>query len=243
MGVRVHFPVESFNSWAIIRPPFEIPAYELSGPADDEGNITPYENPDVTQPSRFEAPAGENGKVDNTQPAYGVVKNVGAIKSVAVDVYGLNFPHGLSTILIDPQGNEKTVFMGYLGFDGWGELRWENPAYVQNVRDRELRLYPLYPEATPFVKFGGFLVQRDASQVGGDFVGYFRDVKIIYDKAVLDAERDIDDERLWGIINERENAKKNFEMQQFGQNQVLRYIEQQKKAAESTFTPTPATNE
>ncbi|MCX7030439.1 MAG: flagellar protein, partial [Spirochaetes bacterium] len=35
LGVRVHFPVESYNSWAIVKPPFEIPAYmdkrELQG--------------------------------------------------------------------------------------------------------------------------------------------------------------------------------------------------------------------
>jgi hypothetical protein len=132
--------------------------------------------------------------------------------------------------------------MGYLSFDGWGELRWENPGYVQSVRNRELRIYPLYPEAAPFVKFGGFLVQRDASREGGDFIGYFRDVKIIYDKAVLDTERDIDDESLWGIIKERENAKKVYEMDQFGKDQVLRYLESQKQATETTFTPT-ATNE
>jgi len=28
MGVRVNFPVEPWNSWALIKPPFEIPAYE-----------------------------------------------------------------------------------------------------------------------------------------------------------------------------------------------------------------------
>ncbi|MDR0623012.1 MAG: flagellar filament outer layer protein FlaA, partial [Treponema sp.] len=26
MGIRVHFPVDPFNSWAVVRPPFEIPA-------------------------------------------------------------------------------------------------------------------------------------------------------------------------------------------------------------------------
>src|SRR5690606_11886844 len=35
LGVRVRFPDEPFNSWALIRPPFEIPAYadttELDG--------------------------------------------------------------------------------------------------------------------------------------------------------------------------------------------------------------------
>ena len=27
LGVRIHFPVEPYNSWAIIQPPFDIPAY------------------------------------------------------------------------------------------------------------------------------------------------------------------------------------------------------------------------
>jgi hypothetical protein len=168
-----------------------------------------------------------------------VVKNVGTIKSVAVNAYGLNFPHGLSTIIIDNQGNHKSMFMGYLNYDGWGELRWDNPGYVQQVRNRELRLYPLYPTSTPFVKFGGFLVQRDAAKEGGDFIVYFKDVKIIYDKAVLDTDRDIDDEALWHIIYDRETARKIWEMDRFGQNQVLRYLEQQKQAPESAFTPTP----
>ncbi|MDR1286069.1 MAG: flagellar filament outer layer protein FlaA [Treponema sp.] len=226
MGLRVHFPTEPYNSWAIIKPPFEIPAFEPQANIDDDGVIEPAEGNDgITGPSRFEE-------------HYGVVKNVGTIKSIAVNAYGLNFPHGLSTIIIDNQGNQKSMFMGYLNYDGWGELRWDNPAYVQSVRNRELRLYPLYPTSTPFIKFGGFLVQRDAAKEGGDFVVYFKDVKVIYDKAVLDTDRDIDDENLWSIIKDRETARKIWEMERFGQNQVLRYLEQQKQAPEGAFTPT-----
>jgi hypothetical protein len=215
MGVRIHFPVESFNSWARITPPFEIPAYDW-----DE------DSPDRRSPSRF-----ENG--------FGVVKNVGTVKALAVNVYGLNFPHSLSTIIIDNEGTERVIFMGYLQYDGWAELRWDNPGYVQEVRNRELRLYPLYPASTPFIKFGGFLIQRDGARVGGDFIGYFKDVKIIYDKAVLDTDRDIDDEALWGIIQTREDGRKAFEVRRFGQNQVLRYLETQKRATETEFTPSP----
>ena len=212
MGVRVHFPVESYNSWARIQPPFEIPAFELL----------------------------EDSKATRFEEGYGVVKNVGVVKSVAVNAYGLNFPHGLSAVMIDADGNETPVFMGYLNFDGWGELRWNNPGYVTEVRNRELRIYPLYPKATPFVKFGGFIIHRDASREGGDFIAYFRDVKVIYDKAVLETDRDIEDENLWNIIQDRETSRKNAEMERFGNIQVLRYLESQKKAAESGFTPTEA---
>ena len=237
LGVRVHYPLDPAYSKASIKPPFEIPAYEPDGEVDDDGNMQESDSDGITGPSRFE-------------DGYGVVKNVGTIRSVAVNAYGLNFPHGLNVVLIDNQGNEKVCFMGYLNYDGWAELTWNNPQYIMEVRNRDLRLYPLYPTNTPFVKFGGFRLDRDADKVGGDFVAYFKDVKIIYDKAVLETDRDIDDEAIWGIINTRETEKKIFEMERFGQMQILRYLDMQKQAKEEWvpleknygFTPT-ATNE
>ncbi|MCL2265193.1 MAG: flagellar filament outer layer protein FlaA [Treponema sp.] len=234
MGVRVRFPVEPFNSWALIKPPFDIPAYEMSTVGSD-GTVQPMEEADVVNSkSRFEAQQyDDNGRA--TSPAFGVIKNVGVIREIKVQVYGLNFPHGLSTIIIDSMGNERTIFMGYLNFDGWRELTWRNPAYLAESRNREMRIVPLYPFNTPFIKFGGFLIQRDAARMGGDFVTYFKEVAVIYDKAVLDANRDINDEAVWNIIQTREEARKVWEMERFGQNQVLRYLEQQRMATELPF--------
>jgi hypothetical protein len=229
LGVRVHFPVEPFNSWARVQPPFEIPAFEPMSQVADDGTVQPQTAEDkANKATRF-----ENG--------LGVVKNVGVIRSIAVDLHGLNFPYGLSVVLIDANGDETPLFMGYLNFDGWRELRWENPSYVSEVRNRELRIYPLYPKSTPFVKFGGFIIHRDASREGGDFIAYFKDVKVIYDKAVIETDRDIEDEGLWNIVKDRENARKNAEMKGFGEIQVMRYLEQQKKAAETSFAPTGPT--
>jgi len=221
MGVRVRFPLENFHASAFVKPPFEIPAYEY--PTNDDGTVA--DDPSDTK-TRFE-------------DGYGVLKNVGTIKSLAVNVYGLNFPHGLWTHVIDETGTQRGMFMGYLNFDGWGELRWDNPQYIQQVRNRDLRLYPLYPDTMPFVKFAGFELKRDGSRTGGDFITYFKDVKVIYDKAVLDTDRDIDDEALWKIIEARETARRLWQMERFGQNQVIRFIDRQKQATESTFTPTP----
>jgi len=234
MGVRIHYPVDYAYSKATIKPPFEIPAYEPTADIDDNGNIQPSNSNGITGPSRFEQ-------------EYGVVKNVGTLRSVAINAYGLNFPHGLNVILIDSEGNEKICFMGYLNYDGWAELTWVNPQYIFEVRNRDLRLYPLYPTTMPFLKFGGLRLDRDADRAGGDFVAYFKDVKIIYDKAVLDTDRDINDEEIWGIINQRETEKKIFEMERFGQNQIMRFLESQKQAKEVFeplkkdfgFTPTP----
>lgn len=237
-GVRVRFPTEPFNSWARVQPPFEIPAFEPKANIDDQGAITPNQNQQGSDPvnarlSRFEGSYDANTKI---QTSLGIVKNVGTIKSIAVTVKGLNFPHGLTVVLKDANGIERPIFMGYLNFDGWKELRWDNPQYVSDVRNRELRIFPLYPKTVPFVKFDGFVLTRDASTEGGDFVAYFKDVKILYDKAVLEPVRDIDDEAIWGIVGQKESERKMLESRNFGAQQVMRYLERQKQETKSEFT-------
>ncbi len=241
-GFRVRFPNEPFNSWARVKPPYEIPAFEPKADIDDQGVITPKKDQQGSDPvnarlTRFEGSYDANTKLTT---ALGIVKNVGTLKSVAVTVKGLNFPHGFSVILLDADGNEKNMFMGYLNFDGWKELRWDNPQYVTDVRNRELRIYPLYPKTVPFIKLDGFLVTRDAANEGGDFVAYVKDVKILYDKAVLEPVRDIDDEAIWGIVGKKEAERKISESKRFGNQQVLRYLERQKQENKDTFTA-PAT--
>lgn len=238
LGIRVRFPLEPFNSWARIQPPFDIPAFEPKADIDDNGAITERTNEQGTDPAnahltRFEGVYDSEARMAR---ALGVVKNVGTIKAVQVSVRGLQFPHGLSVILKDDQGEERTMFMGYLNFDGWRELRWDNPQYITDVRNRELRISPLYPKATPFVKIAGFLITRDAAHPGGDFITYIKDVKILYDKAVLEPLRDIDDEALWGIVGKREEDRKRTESLRFGANQVLRFIERQKQETRSDFS-------
>jgi hypothetical protein len=230
MGVRVVFPSLAANANAKIVPPFSIPAYEPLSTADDNG--------DRQQPTDEEKASGRTlfeADSDDT-PAYGVVKNVGTIKSIAATTLGMNFPHGLYVLLGDVDGNHRRYFMGYLGFDGWKTLTWNNPDYISEVRTREVRVYPIYPRGLPFVKFEGFQITRDAAHVGDDFIGYFKDVKIIYDKAELTTERDIADEDLWGIVTKKEKARQNAEMTKFGNKQVNRYIERSKMATEESFT-------
>ena len=225
MGVRVLFPEWANNANAQIKPAFLIPAYEMMAQVDDNGNIQ--------EPTAEEKASGKGRFEDG----YGVVKNTGVIKSIAVNTYGLNFPHGLYVLLRDQNNEVKRYFMGYLLFENWRELVWNNPAYISQVKAREIRLYPVYPQALPFVAFEGFLVTRDAAHDGGDFVGYFKDVKIIYDKAVLTTIRDFADEDIWGIQAERETRRRKLEVEKFGTKQVLEFLEKEKMAAETGFKP------
>jgi len=167
-------------------------------------------------------PAFENG--------HGIVMNVGLLKEVSINVYGLNFPHTLFILMEDGAGREIRIPMGPLNFEGWRTLTWENPSYIHDVRNRELRLDPIYPQASSFVRFTGLLLQRNAMHIGGDFIVYFKDVNIIYDKAVLDTESDIDNEAIWEIIQTRENERRGTEVERFRERQMLYFLEQQRMA-------------
>ncbi len=96
---------------------------------------------------------------------------------------------------------EQTIFLDYLEFDGWRKLVWNNPNYITEVRNREVRKYPLYPNSEPFLKLVGLIFYRDSMQQGGDIVTYVKDIKITYDKALLETQRDINDEAIWGILD------------------------------------------
>lgn len=225
LGIRVNFPNWNANANALVKPPFEIPSYEPYAQVSDDGVVQkPTEEDKSKNITRFEE-------------GYGVVKNVGVVKSIAVNTYGMNFPHGLYVVMKNEANEEQRYFMGYLRFDGWRELVWQNPEYVSEIRTREVRLYPAYPTAFPYQKFIGFLVTRDAAHDGGDFVAYFKDVKVIYDKAVLNTVRDFADEDLWGINTKKELERKQLEVSRFGNVQVLRFLEAEKMATEKGFTP------
>ncbi len=244
LGARIHFPVSPFNSWAMIMPPFEIAAYATPTVIDPDSErpreLTTEEitqlndqNPDV-ETKDDEGYENMNSKFDG----FGVLKNVDVLKSVSIFVYGSNFPHGLAVRIKDANNVEKDLFMGHLNFDGWKELTWTNPNYIDDVRDRTLRAQPLYPYATPYIKLQGIIIYRDGANIGGDFVVYFRGISAVYDKAILTFDRDIDDEVAWGILEDREDARKRAEQERVGDIQLLRYIEQRKMHRDEDVTNT-----
>jgi hypothetical protein len=220
LGVRVHFPEDPFNSYAIIKPPFEIPAYMKKTILEADGTLT--EDKTDLRGSKFDG--------------FGVVKNIGVVKSISVNVYGSNFPNGFGIILKDHSNQEQQIFMSYLNFAGWRTLTWNNPNYITEVRYRDIMNYPLYPRSEPMRKLVGLVFYKDAAQEGGDFISYIKDITITYDVAQLETTRDINEEEVWGILSQREEARRTSEFAKLGNLQVLRYLEQQKMDKSSDGT-------
>jgi len=214
LGIRIHFPESPYNCWALIKPPYEIPAYEDRN-LDELGN----EKQDITVEDR-------GSKFTN---GYGVVKNVGIIKSITASVYGTQFKNSLAIVLKNENNQEREYhFPDYLDYQGWRKITWTNPNYIDNVANRELYIVPLYPRSQPYVKLQGFRVYRQGTNPGGDFIVYFKDVSLTYDEAVLQRTEPIQHEEAWGILQERTVAARKREFSRLGQKQILRYYEQLK---------------
>jgi hypothetical protein len=223
MGIRVHFPTGNFNSYAFVKPPFQIPAYATS-------------------------PVVEDAERGEQFTGYGVVKNVGVIKQVKVWVYGMNYPMGLYIVLRDENEVKNMYFMGYIDHEGWEEKIWNNPNYITDVRNRVIMRDPLYPRSAPSVTLDSIVVYRDAMQEGGEFITYIKDIKVVYDLAIIGGvDKDIKHEEVWGILETREEQRRNFELERLGDQQVLRYLEKSKMHQDSDIpsdstatTTTPA---
>lgn len=216
MGIRVHFPMGNFNGYAFVKPPFQIPAYATSKFVED-------------------AERGEQ------YTGYGVLKNVGVVKQVRVWAYGMNYPMGLYVTIRDENEVKQSYFMGYLNFEGWKELIWENPNYISDVRNRAVKREPLYPKSAPSVTIDSIVIYRDAMIEGGDFISYVKDVTVVYDLAILEGvDVDINHEQTWGILEQREEQRRKFELLRLGDQQVLRYLEEGKMHKDSD---TPADGE
>ncbi len=178
----------------------------------------------------FEIPVFNDQKVDFT--GFGLVKNVGTLKSVSVSVYGRNNDQTLFVVLQDQSGENIVLPLGSLKFDGWKDIVWSNASYVGDVKGRVLSSKPSYPQNAAFLKFVGFVVRKDGTTLGGDSIFYVSKVSIIYDKATIDSNDGVDDEAIWNIIGDKERKKNSEEMQRIAVQTDLKIRELTKMAKE-----------
>ena len=77
----------------------------------------------------------EDSRFEN---GYGLLRDERGIilASVSIRVYSVNYPVRLKLSLILDNDDYFIIDFGILNFDGWGELRWNNPRAIQEVRNK-----------------------------------------------------------------------------------------------------------
>lgn len=146
----------------------------------------------------------------------GVMDNVGRIRQVVCDVAGRKFPHSVSVRLKDQLGNITEYFLGYLNYNNWKKLKWDNPYYFPEV-DHPTHLFqvPLYPRERPHIKFDSFVVRRFGEHIGGDFIVYFKKIKMSFDFAIPPEDStDVNDEAYWGILKAIHDKRRRHQLKQ-----------------------------
>ncbi len=229
LGARIHFIEGRFLSWAIIMPPFQFYPYYDDG---SDVNVT------------------ANGE-ENTL-TMGILMNVGQIKSVSSWVYGLNYQMQVGVRMRDRNDEIQDYYMGSVFYDGWRKLVWTNPDYTESIQDRVLQRIALYPRSYPYVAFDSYVVYKPEIENGGDFVIYFKDVEVEYDRAIIREELDIDDEAAWGILAAERLKKRVIDLRNIGEKIYLMRQEEKRqqlagqqnapKTTTTTTTPTTSTN-
>lgn len=241
LGVRVHFPTHRHNANVRIAPQYNLPAFDARGYPINYGIFDPQSDDkgifDAAAPTH-EAVKGAVRKIEAigqdaskaSQISYaGVVHNVADIKKIAVRVSGRNYNNGLAIRLRDHNQEVSEYFLGYLNFPGWRTMEWVNPNYIPAEDVEPFRL-PLYPTEIPYIAFDSFVIYRNGSEIGGDFVTAFEWVKLDYDLAVPPAQLDvetpdfinIDDDGYWYILRDRNAAETRALMKRFSEQVDLR---------------------
>ncbi|MBN2651907.1 MAG: hypothetical protein JXR63_05940 [Spirochaetales bacterium] len=197
MGFRAIFPDDANGYYADITPPSDIPVY--------------YKNE-----------AGEF----IFQEGRGVIMNIGFIKSVSVSFNGRNYPMNLEIILINQNRELMVIPMGALDFLGWKNLSWVNPQYVQEAYNRDVNFGPVYPQSIPYWKLHSVRIRKNAQFPGGNFIGYIKDIKVVYDQAVVAPYRNIDDEEVWQIREEEGMFNTEFELRKLARQRVKLFLEE-----------------
>ncbi len=200
LGVRIYFPPIANNAYATVRPLTEVEAY----------------------------PTNAQGGVTNTFVGKGVLLNVGIIKSITTFVKGKNFPDSLYVNLKDENNAVIPFFLGYLNFEGWAEKTWLNANYMEDVRNRRIVRVPLYPRTEPYYKLDSFTFFKQADGYDGDFVSYLGWVRMVYDKAIIDVEEDINDEDVWNIRKTAQKVKSDLERERLQSQSELEKLEKMK---------------
>ncbi len=202
MGIRVSYPEGAFNSHATLAPPFRIPSFEVAGQTIDQGTTF----------------------IQN-----GLLENVGVLKAVKVNVLGRNYPIRMVLVLRDNDYVEHRIDMGLIDFRGWTEVEWRNPNYITDVKKRDLKKNPLYPFfsiSDQTMSFDRIVFVRDALYPEiTDFVTYIKDVRLVYDLAMIESVVDVNDEALWGILYEKQLQQQKEETRLLGEREILEVLE------------------
>ncbi|MBN2652842.1 MAG: hypothetical protein JXR63_10710 [Spirochaetales bacterium] len=211
MGFRALFPDDTNGYYADLIPPAEIPVFFVN----ESGEYVFQKNK-------------------------GVIMNVGFIKSVSVTFCGRNYPYQLEILLMDENRQEKVIPMGTVDFLGWKTLKWDNPQYIDVAYNRDTEFGPVYPQPLPYIKLKSVRIKKQAMEPGGNFIGYIKEITVVYDEAIIQTDTSIEDEEVWFIRRDEGSGSTEYELRKLARERVKLFLEEVRMDEGETQADTPA---
>lgn len=135
------------------------------------------------------------------------VENISDFKSIQLDYTSFRYVSGITLVFEDYNGRKIEKFIGYTKLlDGDNSILWENPNYIEDPRDRNPILKPLYP----FNQTDLFLTDIVFHLNEGKYnVQRVKSIRIVYDMANISREDLVSDlEEQFGINTILEEKRK-----------------------------------
>lgn len=136
------------------------------------------------------------------------IENISNFKTIKLDYTSFRYISGISLIFEDYKGNKIIKPIGSTELlDGEHTLEWNNPNYIENVKDRNIVLKPLYP----YNQADLFLTEIRFHINNGQYnVQRIKSLQIVYDKDNNSGEEYINDlETQFGLNSKEEEIRNN----------------------------------
>lgn len=160
---------------------------------------------------------------------FGVLDNVGTVRSAYISLYGLYQQEKIYLVTEDTIGNTYEYLFGAMDFIGWQTLEWVNPSYIEDVRNRAIDYRPLYPRATSQRKYKSLKIERTGLYPTEDFVTYIHKLEFTFDKEINeDLFNEFAHEDTWKIIQEGSFLRQKLSLDRNTTEKYFEYLERRK---------------
>ena len=169
-------------------------------------------------------------KASFNQPNIGVglLENVGALKSLSISIKSYGYCNSVK-LYLNHNGKTRIVEFKKDDFVGEETFTYDFPDYIQDVKDRELKVTPIYPNSSSNLYLEKIEVHYNAPRPeyvsGYDFIE-IGNISVIYDKAYLDEEKMPD---IFGLDAVKANKEKSSALDDLRQKQKLEAVEIEKQ--------------
>lgn len=154
----------------------------------------------------------------------GVIKNVGVIKEIQIDIYSENAGVKVSLNLENSKGKTLSIPFGNLNFWGWRRLIWLNPSYSKNLNYLKSKLQDTYGED---YRFKSLSFTHPSSSTKSDALLFIRSIKVIYDKGAEDISLEVGNNI---ILEEDQDSLEEFNIPYYKRYIIENYLDKKKSS-------------